>query len=234
MKHDEIIQKVRDILNEHGGDNALSITTDRVLLDEYIECAIPDAVIILAQRGVRVNPKTQETRNPKTQETRNPETQETGNPETQNTGNAVVEEPGNDIKLPADFVSLIYVKLGQWKRKVTRVTEVGSPEYNMAMNVYTAPGVNTPMCYKEGDTLICLPDEPVKSDDTPAVESVDTFIMEYNAEYKQPTDANAVALTASPKEAAAVCYMTAALVMGMFGDDLGKQRLSDISTNMLQ
>lgn len=218
MKHGEITQKVRDILNEHGGDNALSITTDRVLLDEYIECAIPDAVIILAQRGFRVNPKTQNTRNPKTQ----------------NTGNAVVGEQGNDIKLPGDFVSLIYVKLGQWKRKVTRVTEVGSPEYNMAMNVYTAPGVNTPMCYKEGDTLICLPDKPVKSDDTPTVESVDSFIMEYNAEYKKPTDAEAVALTASPKEAAAVCYMTAALVMGMFGDDQGKQRLSDISTNMLQ
>lgn len=218
MKHADIVQKVRDILNEHGGDNALSITTDRVLLDEYIECAIPDAVIILAQRGFRVNPKTQNTRNPKTQ----------------NTGNAVVGEQGNDIKLPGDFVSLIYVKLGQWKRKVTRVTEVGSPEYNMAMNVYTAPGVNTPMCYKEGDTLICLPDKPVKSNDTPAVESVDTFIMEYNAEYKKPENDNTVALTASPKEAAAVCYMTAALVMGMFGDDLGKQRLSDISTNMLQ
>lgn len=226
MKHGEITQKVRDILNEHGSDNALSITTDRVLLDEYIESAIPDAVIILAQRGFRVNPKTQNTRNP----------------ETQNTGNAVVGEPGNDIKLPGDFVSLIYVKLGQWKRKVTRVTEVGSPEYNMAMNVYTAPGVNTPMCYKEGDTLICLPDKPVKSDDTPAVEgddtpaaeSVDTFIMEYNAEYKKPENDDTAALTASPKEAAAVCYMTAALVMGMFGDDQGKQRLSDISTNMLQ
>lgn len=218
MKHSEITQKVRDILNEHGGDNALSITTDRVLLDEYIECAIPDAVIILAQRGFRVNPKTQNTRNPKTQET----------------GNAVVGEQGNDIKLPGDFVSLIYVKLGQWKRKVTRVTEVGSPEYNMAMNVYTAPGVNTPMCYKEGDTLICLPDEPVKSGDTPTAESVDSFIMEYNAEYKKPEDDDTAALTASPKEAAAVCYMTAALVMGMFGDDQGKQRLSDISTNMLQ
>lgn len=218
MKHSEITQKVRDILNEHGSDNALSITTDRVLLDEYIECAIPDAVIILAQRGFRVNPKTQNTRNPKTQET----------------GNAVVGEQGNDIKLPGDFVSLIYVKLGQWKRKVTRVTEVGSPEYNMAMNVYTAPGVNTPMCYKEGDTLICLPDKPVKSNDTPTVEGNDTFIMEYNAEYKKPENDNTVALTASPKEAAAVCYMTAALVMGMFGDDNGKQRLSDISTNMLQ
>lgn len=218
MKHGEITQKVRDILNEHGSDNALSITTDRVLLDEYIECAIPDAVIILAQRGFRVNPKTQNTRNPKTQET----------------GNAVVGEQENDIKLPGDFVSLIYVKLGQWKRKVTRVTEVGSPEYNMAMNVYTAPGVNTPMCYKEGDTLICLPDKPVKSNDTPTIEGNDTFIMEYNAEYKKPENDNTVALTASPKEAAAVCYMTAALVMGMFGDDQGKQRLSDISTNMLQ
>ena len=36
------------------------------------------------------------------------------------------------------------------------------------------------------------------------------------------------------KEATAVCYMAAALVLGMFGDDLGKQRLSDVATNMLQ
>jgi hypothetical protein len=41
-------------------------------------------------------------------------------------------------------------------------------------------------------------------------------------------------LKADPKEATAVCYMTAALVLGMFGDDQGKQRLSDIATNMLQ
>lgn len=217
MTHQEIVSKVKTILNEHGTDIDLSISDDRVLIKDYIEAAIPDAVVMLAQKGFRVNPKTQDTRNAETQET----------------GNAVVEEPGNDIKLPTDFVSLIYAKLGQWKRKVTRITEVGSPEYNMAMNVYTAPGVNTPMCYKEGDTLICLPDEPVKSNDTPAVESVDSFIMEYNAEYKKPTDADAVALTASPKEATAVCYMTAALVCGMFGDDNGKQRLSDISTNLL-
>ena len=41
-------------------------------------------------------------------------------------------------------------------------------------------------------------------------------------------------ITAETKEATAVCYMTAALVLGMFGDDQGKQRLSDISMNMLQ
>lgn len=227
MTHKGIIDKVRSILNEHGGDDVVSIDTDRVLLDEYIECAIPDAVIILAQRGFRVNPKTQDTRK-----------KTTGQPD----GNTAGPVTDKIIELPEDFVSLIYVKLGQWKRKVTRVTEVGSPEYNMAMNVYTAPGVNTPMCYKEGDTLICLPDKPVKSNDTPTVEgddtsaaeSVDTFIMEYNAEYKKPENDDTAALTASPKEAAAVCYMTAALVMGMFGDDQGKQRLSDISTNMLQ
>ena len=51
MTHKEIIDKVRSILNEHGGDDAVSIGTDRVLLGDYIESAVPDAVIMLAQKG---------------------------------------------------------------------------------------------------------------------------------------------------------------------------------------
>lgn len=53
MEHAKIVQKVRDILNEHGGDDELIIGTDRVLLENYIESAIPDAVIMLAQKGDR-------------------------------------------------------------------------------------------------------------------------------------------------------------------------------------
>jgi hypothetical protein len=54
-----------------------------------------------------------------------------------------------------------------------------------------------------------------------------TFV--YNKKY---IDGEGIA--AETKEATAVCYMTAALVLGMFSDDQGKQRLSDIATNMLQ
>ena len=202
MKHAEIVQKVRDILNEHGGDDGLSIGTDRVLLEDYIAVAIPDAVIMLAQKGYRVNAVEFAKRN----------------------------SFNNNIDLPTDFISLISIKLGKWKKAVTKITEVGSPEYNMAMNPYTAPGVNSPMCYKQGWTLVCIPDLPVGS-------GYDTFKLECNVKYN-PYDDKGVdpmfVISAEEKEATAVCYMAAALVLGMFGDDQGKQRLSDISTNMLQ
>jgi hypothetical protein len=190
MEHAKIVQKVRDILNEHGGDDGLNIGTDRVLLDEYIESAIPDAVIMLAQKGYRVNVCADSPRI--------------------NGDNAII--------LPNDFISLLSVKLDNWKKIITKIIEVGSPEYIMAMNEFTTPKINTPMCYKKGTLLICLPDSDVCD------------LFEYNKNYDKEEDF----LSAEPKEATAVCYMTAALVSGMFGDDQGKQRLSDIATNMLQ
>lgn len=190
MTHTEIVNKVKNILNEHGGDDAVSIGTDRVLLEEYIESAIPDAVIMLAQKGYRVN---------------------------------VVKSTSVGSKSCAPgFLSLVSVESATWNKIVTTLTEVGSPEYIMAMNEFTAPGKNTPICYKtvdEGQSVILhfMPD--VVPDKTEVI-----FNTKYNGE----------TLNAEPKEATAVCYMTAALVLGMFGDDQGKQRLSDVSTNMLQ
>ena len=192
MEHAKIVQKVRDILNEHGGDDGLSIGTDRVLLDKYIESAIPDAVIMLAQKGYRVNVAKSTTISSKS-----------------------CNAPG--------FLSLVSVESPTWNKIVTTLTEIGSPEYIMAMNEFTAPKRNTPICYRtiepilQGVILHFMPD--VVSDQTEVI---------FNTEYDGET------LNAEPKEATAVCYMTAALVLGMFGDDQGKQRLSDISTNMLQ
>lgn len=186
MSEDEIIKKVRDILNEHGGDDAISIATDRVLLDDYIKSAIPDAVVMLAQKGYRVN----------------------------------VCDFGkiNDgrIAIPENFISLLCLKLDTWNKAANRIVEIGSPEYLMAMNEFTKPGPNSPVCYRENDTLVCLPIGNIG-------------IGAYNGTF----DAGE-GLEAEPKEATAVCYMTAAFVLGMFGDDNGKQRLSDISINMLQ
>ena len=196
MEHAKIVQKVRDILNEHGGDDGLSIATDRVLLEEYIESAIPDAVIMLAQKGYRVNVCND-------------------NPAMQ----------GEKILIPDDFISLLAVKFQNWKKMVTRVTEIGSLEYNIAMNTYTAPKANSPMCYRQGDFLVCLPAGDIEG-------------FEYNAQYYPYGEDGEIEddyeLKAEAKEATAVCYMAAALVLGMFGDDEGKQRMSDVSTNMLQ
>lgn len=187
MTHTEIVQKVRDILNEHGGDDAVSIGTDRVLLEEYIESAIPDAVIMLAQKGYRVNAV-----------------------KATSVGAKSVAVPG--------FISLVYAHDNiTWKKAVTKVTEVGSPEYVMAMNQYTSPGVNTPMCIKKEDEVL---------------EFLPSFSASGTVLYNKGYDGKS--LSAETKEATAVCYMAAALVLGMFGDDTGKQRLSDVSTNMLQ
>lgn len=45
MKHQEIVDKVKSILNEHGRVDVLSIGDDRVQLENYINVAIPDAVV---------------------------------------------------------------------------------------------------------------------------------------------------------------------------------------------
>lgn len=199
MEHAKIVQKVRDILNEHGGDDGLSIGTDRVLLEEYIESAIPDAVIMLAQKGYRVNVVS-----------------------FSNIAGANVDVVSEDLIFD-DFISLIYASSPSWKKTVTKLTDTNSPEYEMAQNPYTAPGFNNPIGYSlDGKSLTFLPD-------LDAQEAPVRITGLYNAKY-DPTKK----LNASPKEATAVCYMTAALVLGMFGDDQGKQRLSDISTNMLQ
>ena len=186
MSEDEIIKKVRDILNEHGGDDAISIAADRVLLKDYIKSAIPDAVVMLAQKGYRVN---------------------------------VCDFGKIDdgrIAVPGNFISLLCLKLDTWNKAVNRIVEVGSPEYLMAINEFTKPGPNSPICYRENDTLVCLPIGEIG-------------VGAYNGTYDTTEG-----LEAEPKEATAVCYMTAAIVLGMFGDDQGKQRLSDISMNMLQ
>lgn len=187
MTHEEIVDKVKSILNEHGEVDAMSIGEDRVLLEDYINVAIPDAVIMLAQKGYRVNAV-----------------------KATSVGAKSVAVPG--------FISLVYAHDNiTWTKAITKVTEVGSPEYVMAMNQYTSPGVNTPMCIKKEDEVL---------------EFLPLFSASGTVLYNKGYDGKS--LSAETKEATAVCYMTAALVLGMFGDDQGKQRLSDISTNMLQ
>lgn len=190
MSENDIITKVRDILNEHGGDDAISIATDRVLLDDYIKSAIPDAVVMLAQKGYVVNKK-----------------------------KVSVSDHGDEIAA-GEFVSLIEVTCLKWNKKVTKLTSVDSPEFIMSQNPFTEPGPNTPIVWWD-DNFGDLRAAPWNDDETVYF----TFNKKYIA---------GEGIIAEPKEATAVCYMTAAIVLGMFGDDNGKQRLSDISINILQ
>jgi hypothetical protein len=191
MSEADIIKKVMDILNEHGGDDDIIIGTDRVLLKDYIKSAIPDAVVMLAQKGFAVNAK--------------PYTKE---------DYGTLDEEG-------DFISLIVAKCGEWKRPIYKLTSTDSPEFAMALNEYTKPGPNSPIAWWENA------DGCAQLMFAPWNEEKPIFVT-YNAKY------DGEKINAETKEATAVCYMTAALVLGMFGDDQGKQRLSDVCTNMLQ
>ena len=190
MSEAEIIKKVRDILNEHGGDDDISIGTDRVLLDDYIKSAIPDAVVMLAQKGYAVNKK-----------------------------EVSVSDHG-DERAAGEFISLIGATSIAWNKEVTKLTAMDSPEFIMSQNPFTKPGPNTPIVYWDdlyGELYAAPWEDDVRVN----------FI--FNKKYIAGEG-----IKAEPKEATAVCYMTAAIVLGMFGDDQGKQRLSDISMNMLQ
>lgn len=189
ITNDNIVTRVRDVLNEHGAADGLSIGSDRVLLDDYIQRGIADAVALLGSKGYSVNEQSL---------------------------TADDDEGEGKFSLPASFVSLIGAKLKDWRVEVKELTVIGSPEYRMAMNPYTAPGVNSPICYKDGDMLVCMPASTL---------GMIKVNVAYNSE---------VGLNAEEREANAVVYMAAALVLGFFEDDNGKQRLSNIATEFLQ
>jgi hypothetical protein len=115
-----------------------------------------------------------------------------------------------------DFISLISLQLKGWKVATKTVHSIDSPAYIMAMNPYTGPTASKPFCWDNGYSIMAMPPGEIE-------------LGVYNGVYD-----GANLYPRGEKEATAVCYMTAALVLGVFGDDQGKQRLSDIATNMLQ
>lgn len=196
MTHEDLVTRIKDVLNEHGEPFGLSIADDTMLLGDYIPVALSDAVAMLGAKGYRVNVKS-------------------------GSVNAAIPlgltpvTPSNVIDIPEDFVRLLWMKAAAWKRAVTSLTEMGSPEYVLAMNVYTAPGINSPVVYRDGDTMVALPFKE------------DVIDYEYNATY------DGAVLNADEKMAKAVVYMAAALVMAFFENDNGKQRLSELAMSFV-
>ncbi|MBE6298528.1 MAG: hypothetical protein E7088_08650 [Bacteroidales bacterium] len=190
ITHDVLIGRIRDVLNEHEGDTLLEIAPDRILLDTYINRAISDAVTAIAAKGFRINE-----RNIKEEP-------------------VTFSEKKNIYNLPNDFISLIEVKLTGWKLPVTAVTNKDEPKFRIAMNEFTPPGVFSPICYREGKCLVCMPGGS-------------------DAEYINVNVAYNGQLNSDEREITAVVYMAAAFVMGYFENDNGKQRLSEIATNYL-
>lgn len=139
MTSQEIINKVRVIMNEAGEEEELHLLSeDTVKLDVYIDSVIPDAVnLILLLSPIHYINIASSTIN------------------VQNINGAGV------INLPSDFLKLVAVKLKEWKRAVFMAYPLNSEEYNIQHNSITRTGVNKPVCVLSynvsGPTIECFP-----------------------------------------------------------------------------
>lgn len=133
MTKDDLKSRVKTVLNEYGGDLALSISDDNVKLANYIEQALDDAVAVLSKEGAVINPKDCETE--------------------VTSSNKLAW-----VDMPEDFLSLISLKLDLWERDVNHLSPLNSAEYKRSQNKYTKPGNNSPICYSLGEGMIyCEP-----------------------------------------------------------------------------
>lgn len=139
MTSQEIINKVRIIMNEAGEDEKLNLLNeDTVKLDMYIESVIPDAVnlilLLSPVNHINISKSTLSIQN--------------------------VDGVGI-ISLPQDFLKLVVVKLREWKRSVFVAYPLGSEDYKIQHNPVTRSGVNKPSCAlsynADGAIIECYP-----------------------------------------------------------------------------
>lgn len=205
MTEQEIIKKVRVIMNEAGEEVKLSLLSeDTVNLDEYIKSSIPDAVnIVIANSPVRcVNKK-------------------------QSAQKAVSTGSGSGyVILPDDFITLIAFKLNGWKRMVSVLYPITSEEYKVQCNEYTRSGVNKPMCFlnynSSGQKIL----EYYSSGITSPI--IDTFV--YEGEYRSD---EGISLSANDPLAQSICYMCASLVYSIFENEKTAKEMQTISLNLI-
>lgn len=207
MTEQEIVNKVRAIMNETGEEAKLSLLSeDTVKLDEYIKSVIPDAVnIIITNSLVRcVNKKSGEA------------------------SVAVSRENGMGyIILPDDYVSLIAFKLSGWKRMVAILYPITSEEYKAQRNEFTRSGIRKPMCFLNcneiGQRIL-----EYYAIGTPNPATVETFVYEgkYNSD-------EGIDLSANDSLAIAVCYMCASLVCSIFENEKTAKEMQTISLNLI-
>lgn len=207
MTEQEIITKVRTIMNEAGEESKLSLLSeDTVKLDEYIKSAIPDAVnIIIANSPVRcVNKKS--------------------NISPTLTSN---ENGMGYIVLPDDYVSLIAFKIAGWKRMVAVAYPIESEEYKMQCNEYTRSGIHKPMCFlsynSAGDKIL----EFYATGTLPS-SKIDTFV--YEGRYDSTTGLD---LSSNDPLSSAVCYMCASLVYSIFENENTAKEMQTISLKLI-
>ena len=184
VKKDEIISKVKAIMNEIGEEetNSSLLDEDTIKIDQYIESCIGDALaMIVLKSAIPVNPK-----------------KGTSNPVNNNDGTGY-------IVLPDDFLKLIAFKMEGWKRTVSEAFPLDSEKAKQQSNEYTRGGNNKPVCVlsysPEGKKVLEYYSV------TGSNHTVSVFV--YEASYEPSSGIN---MESSDAVFYALCYMAAGLV----------------------
>lgn len=206
MTEDEIVSKVRSIMNDLGEDESLTLLSeDTVKLEEYIKSAIPDAVLLVQQNSsVRsVNAKTY-------------------------TATAAADATSGfvTVEVPDKYVRIIALKMLSWDKAVSETYAYGSEQYRRQSNEVTRSGAVNPIVIEgynsSGKRRLEMYDPTKKGE-------FDLFV--YEAEY-DPSEGLAN-LDANDPLAVAVCYMTASLVYRYFENTATAEELAKISLSLI-
>lgn len=207
MTEDEIVIKVRSIMNDLGEDESLTLLSeDTVKLEEYIRRAIPDAVLLVQQNSsVRsVNAVTSA---------------------------ATVTEDATTgfvkIDVPEDYVRMIAIKLASWDKAVSETYAYGSEQYRRQCNTVTRSGAANPIViegYKPDGKRVLEMYDPKKT-------SKSTELFVYESSYDSSKGLST--LNGNDPLAVAVCYMTASLVYRYFENTATAEELAKVSLSLI-
>lgn len=206
MTEQEIINKVKAILNEIGEEENFSLLSeDTVKIEEYIKASIPDAVSLVQMNSpVRcVNKKNGVT----------------------STLTVKDDEGRGSVAVPDDFVSLIAIRLSHWKRTCITAFDMDSEEYRRQCNPYTKVGCYNPVCIMEydnsGNRVLML---------YSAKEGVTLDMFVYEARYKS---GESLDVGSNEPIAQAICYMVASLVYSIFENKETAQEMRSIAVSFI-
>lgn len=207
MTEQEIINKVKAILNEIGEEETLSLLSeDTVKIEEYIKTSIPDAVSLIQMNSpVRcVNKKSGILNSPE----------------------LTPDKEGKCIvSVPDDFVSLIAIKLSNWKKTCIVVHNMDSEVYKQQCNPYTKAGCYKPVCVMgyddSGNRVLMLYSAN-------SMVKLDMFV--YEAQY---TSGSGLELNINEPIAQSICYMIASLVYSIFENKEAASEMKTIAINLI-
>ena len=129
------------------------------------------------------------------------------------------------IPVPDDFVSLIAIKLSNWKRTCIVAFDLSSEEYKQQCNSYTRAGSYKPVCImgynNSGNRVLML--YSAKADS-----KLEMFV--YEAKY---TPGTSLDIDQNEPVSQAICYMTASLVYSIFENKATSQEMRNIAVSLI-